>query len=90
MKRRFHYPRKVINELDSRKPTKTQIEPCCPICMFDLDDSKQWIVFYKCGHRTCSQCYLDLFMSARQSLQLKPNCPICEAVIEDTIALADK
>ena len=58
--------------------------------MADLDDNRYWIVFYQCGHRICSKCYLDLFISARQSLQLKPNCPICEAVIEDTIALTDK
>ena len=83
----FHGPFKVINELDSRKSKQTA---CCPLCFLELEGNKKWIAFYKCGHRTCSECYDDLILTVQQSMQLKSTCPICKAVIEDTITLADK
>ncbi len=60
--------------------------------MTDLDADNQWIVFYRCGHRICSQCFNELIHSVQESLQqpVKPYCPICTAVIEDTITLTDK
>ena len=73
---------KIINEKDSQESSQT---PCCPVCMSDIDKTKQWIAFYKCGHRTCSECYDDLPLTA-QNTKL---CPICNTVISISVPLAD-
>ena len=72
---------KIINEKDSQESSQT---PCCPVCMSDIDENKQWIAFYKCGHQTCSECYDNLPLSA-QNTKL---CPICNTVISVSVPLA--
>ena len=73
---------KIINQKDD----KIQLQkPCCPVCMTDVEEEKQWIAFYKCGHRTCSECYDDLQLTP-QNTKL---CPICQTVVSVSVVLAD-
>ena len=72
----------IINERDTQISSQ---RPCCRVCMTDLDETKQWIAFYKCGHRSCSECYDDLPLTA-QNTKL---CPICSTVISVFVPLAE-
>ena len=73
---------KIINEKDNLNAFKRS---CCPVCMTDLDENRQWIAFHKCGHRTCSDCYDNLPLTAQKTKL----CPICRTLISVSVTLAD-
>ena len=72
---------KIINEKDNLIAFQ---RPCCPVCMTDLDENRQWIAFHRCGHRTCSDCFDNLPPTAEKTKL----CPICRTVITVSVTLA--
>ena len=48
---------KIINEKDGQILSQ---KPCCPVCLTDLDRNQEMIVFYPCGHQSCSECFGEL------------------------------
>ena len=72
---------KIINEKDSQSSQTS----CCPVCMTDIGENKQWIAFHPCGHQTCSECFDDLPLTAQNT----KFCPICNTVISVSVPLAD-
>ena len=73
---------KIINEKDAQI---LSLYPCCPVCLTDLDEKKEMIVFYPCGHRACSKCFDELPWTNPLKC-----CPICNWGISRSVALADK
>ena len=77
---------KEFLEIINAKDTQLSSErPCCTVCMLDIDENKHWIAFYTCGHRTCSECYKDLPLTAENTKL----CPICNNIISVGVPLVD-
>ena len=73
---------KIVNEKDNAISLQ---RPCCPVCMTDLEENKKWIAFHTCGHRSCSDCFDNLPLTAQNNKL----CPICKTLISVSLTLAD-
>ena len=72
---------KIINARDTQLSFQ---KLCCPVCISDIDENKQWVAFHPCGHQTCSECFIDLPPASRDSKR----CPICYMLISIGVLLA--
>ena len=72
---------KIINAGDTQLSFQ---KLCCPVCISDIDENKQWVAFHPCGHQTCSECFIDLPPASRDSKR----CPICYMLISIGVLLA--
>ena len=76
---------KIINEKDAKIWLQ---KLCCPVCLTDLDENEEMLVFYACGHRACSKCFDD-FPETNLAGTPHKQCPICKAGIIRSVVLAD-
>ena len=76
---------KMINEKDAQI---LSLNPCCPVCLTDLDENDEMLVFYPCGHRSCSECFDELSWTNTAGTPHKC-CTFCNVGIMRSVALAD-
>ena len=75
---------KEINEDDENGEKGVANSPeLCTICFEHVNQNRKWNAFHPCGHRSCSECFKDLF----QNEDGNKLCPICRAEITMTLTL---